>query len=136
MTRLFDGFVALEMVVLGILELSLCFLIFYIIFLPGDMALPAQGLLGLHPTTVRHAAIRTYGDTIHSFYAFRDYTGPFLPGYAEREIAGQGVGILRVDHMVGNVELGRMDHWAQWYSDVLGFSRYISFDDTVILSFT
>jgi len=79
--------------------------------------------------SVRHAAIRTYGDTIHSLYAFRDYTGPFLPGYAEREIAGQGVGILRVDHMVGNVELGRMDHWAQWYSDVLGFSRYISFDD-------
>ena len=79
--------------------------------------------------SVRHAAIKTYGDTIHSFYAFRDYTGPFLPGYAQREIAGQDVGILRIDHMVGNVELGRMDQWAQWYSDVLGFSRYISFDD-------
>lgn len=79
--------------------------------------------------SVRHAAIRTYGDTIHSFYAFRDYTGPFLPGYVEREIPGQHAGILRVDHMVGNVELGKMDHWAQWYSDVLGFSRYISFDD-------
>jgi 4-hydroxyphenylpyruvate dioxygenase len=34
--------------------------------------------------------------------------------------------------MVGNVELGKMDHWAKWYSDVLGFSRYISFDDTDI----
>jgi 4-hydroxyphenylpyruvate dioxygenase len=78
---------------------------------------------------VRHAAIRTYGDTIHSFYAFRDYTGPFLPGYVAREVAGEDVGILRIDHMVGNVELGRMDHWAQFYSDVLGFSRYISFDD-------
>lgn len=79
--------------------------------------------------SVRHAAIQTYGDTIHSFYSFRDYTGPFLPGYVQREVAGQDVGILRVDHMVGNVELGRMDHWARWYSDVLGFSRYISFDD-------
>jgi 4-hydroxyphenylpyruvate dioxygenase len=31
--------------------------------------------------------------------------------------------------MVGNVELGRMNEWADWYSRVLGFSRYISFDD-------
>jgi 4-hydroxyphenylpyruvate dioxygenase len=46
-----------------------------------------------------------------------------------RPVAGQNVGILRIDHMVGNVELGRMDHWAQWYSDVLGFARFISFDD-------
>jgi 4-hydroxyphenylpyruvate dioxygenase len=79
--------------------------------------------------SVRHAAIKTYGDTIHSFYGFGSYTGPFLPGYVSRPVAGQNVGILRIDHMVGNVELGRMDHWAQWYSDVLGFARFISFDD-------
>lgn len=79
--------------------------------------------------SVRHAAIHTYGDTIHSFYSFADYTGPFLPGFVAREVRGQDVGILRVDHMVGNVELGKMDYWARWYSDVLGFSRYISFDD-------
>ena len=57
MTRLFGGFVALEMIVLGILELSLCFLIFYVIFLPGDIAAPVQSLLGLHPATARHAAV-------------------------------------------------------------------------------
>ena len=79
--------------------------------------------------SVRHSAIRTYGDTIHSFYSFRDYTGPFLPGYVQREIAGESVGILRVDHMVGNVELGKMEYWADWYHRVLGFARYISFDD-------
>lgn len=78
---------------------------------------------------VRHAAIHTYGDTIHSFYSDIDYTGPFLPGYVSRPVPGEDVGLLRVDHMVGNVELGRMEHWAAWYSDVLGFSRYISFDD-------
>ena len=38
-------------------------------------------------------------------------------------------GILRVDHIVGNVELGKMDYWADWYSRVLGFKRFISFDD-------
>ncbi len=79
--------------------------------------------------SVRHAAIKTYGDTVHSFYAFRDYTGPFLPGYVPREVAGQDVGILRIDHLVGNVELGQMDVWAEWYSRVLGFARYVSFDD-------
>jgi 4-hydroxyphenylpyruvate dioxygenase len=78
---------------------------------------------------VRHAAIKTYGDTIHSFYSFVDYAGPFLPGFAPSEIPGEDAGILRVDHMVGNVELGKMNYWADWYSRVLGFERYISFDD-------
>jgi 4-hydroxyphenylpyruvate dioxygenase len=78
---------------------------------------------------VRHAAIHTYGDTLHSFISTVDYDGPFLPGFAARNLPGQEVGILRVDHIVGNVELGRMDEWAEWYSRVLGFSRYISFDD-------
>ena len=32
----------------------------------------------------------------------------------------QDVGILRVDHMVGNVELGKMDYWADWYSERAG----------------
>ena len=42
---------------------------------------------------------------------------------------GEEAGILRVDHIVGNVELGKMDDWADWYSRVLGFKRFISFDD-------
>jgi 4-hydroxyphenylpyruvate dioxygenase len=78
---------------------------------------------------VRHAAIRTYGDTLHSFISTVDYEGPFLPGFAARDLPGDEVGILRVDHIVGNVELGKMDEWADWYSRVLGFTRYISFDD-------
>jgi len=78
---------------------------------------------------VRHAAIHTYGDTLHSFYSTLDYRGPFLPGFVTRDVPGTDAGLLRVDHMVGNVELGQMEHWAQWYSDVLGFQRYISFDD-------
>ena len=79
--------------------------------------------------SIRQAAIRTYGDTIHSLISYKDYRGPFLPGYAAREAAGDPVGILRVDHIVGNVELGKMNEWAEWYSRVLGFHRFISFDD-------
>ena len=79
--------------------------------------------------TVRRAAIHTYGDTIHSFISYKDYNGPFLPGYEPAEVAGEPTGIVRVDHMVGNVELGKMNVWAEFYTNVMGFSRYITFDD-------
>jgi 4-hydroxyphenylpyruvate dioxygenase len=83
---------------------------------------------------VRHAAIHTYGDTIHSLYSYntnngRNYNGTFLPGFASQEVKGEDAGIVLVDHMVGNVELGKMEEWADFYSRVLGFYRYITFDD-------
>ena len=79
--------------------------------------------------TIRRAAIHTYGETIHTFLSFKDYKGPFLPGFASAEVTEADAGILRIDHIVGNVELGKMNEWADWYSNVLGFHRYISFDD-------
>jgi 4-hydroxyphenylpyruvate dioxygenase len=79
--------------------------------------------------SIRRAVIGTYGDTIHSLISFKDYTGPFLPGYVSAEAAGRDVGILRIDHIVGNVELGKMNFWAEYYERVFGFKRYISFDD-------
>ena len=96
--------------------------------------------------TVRHAAIQTYGDTIHSFYSYnsprtdseRDgaekysYVGTFLPGFIEQVVEGEPTGIMMVDHIVGNVELGRMNEWCDFYRDVLGFFRYITFDDNDI----
>jgi len=78
---------------------------------------------------IRRAAIHTYGDTIHSFISRRNYDGPFLPGYQASKIEGNDAGILRIDHVVGNVELGKMDEWAEFYHRVLGFDRYITFDD-------
>ncbi len=79
--------------------------------------------------TVRRAAVKTYGDTIHSFISYKDYKGPFLPGYEPAEVPGDAAGLLVVDHIVGNVELGKMNTWAEWYTNVMGFSRYITFDD-------
>jgi len=79
--------------------------------------------------TIRRAAIKTYGDTIHSFISYKDYSGSFLPGFATAEVPGEAVGIAVVDHMVGNVELGAMTTWCEFYSRVMGFSRYITFDD-------
>ena len=78
---------------------------------------------------VRHAAIRTYGDTIHSLISRRGYRGPFLPGYAAEHIPGDSVGVQHIDHLVGNVELGQMNRWAEYYAKIFGFHRFISFDD-------
>jgi 4-hydroxyphenylpyruvate dioxygenase len=78
---------------------------------------------------IRRAAIHTYGDTIHSFISYKDYSGSFLPGFQSAEIPGDDAGILQIDHVVGNVELGKMEEWADYYVRVFGFQRYISFDD-------
>ena len=79
--------------------------------------------------TVRRASVHTYGDTLHTFISYKDYDGPFLPGYQAAEIKCDDGGLLVVDHVVGNVELGKMSTWAEWYTNVMGFSRYITFDD-------
>lgn len=84
--------------------------------------------------SVRRAAVKTYGDTIHSFISYNttnghNYSGVFLPGFIEQNIAGQETGIVLVDHIVGNVELGKMNYWCDYYRDVMGFVRYITFDD-------
>jgi len=84
--------------------------------------------------SVRHASIATYGDTIHSFLSFNprggnNYEGVFLPGFVAQDVAGEPTGIMLVDHIVGNVELGKMNEWCDFYRDVMGFHRYITFDD-------
>ena len=114
--------------------------------------------------SVRHAAIATYGDTIHSFISYntgrnasvnehadangddvqppaivptsrdsdKTYNGVFLPGFVAQDVAGDPTGIMMVDHIVGNVELGKMNEWCDFYRDVMGFFRYITFDDNDI----
>ncbi len=78
---------------------------------------------------IRRAAVHTYGETIHSLISYKDYKGPFLPGFVNSKIPGDDCGILRIDHIVGNVEMGKMQHWADYYTNVFGFHRYITFDD-------
>jgi 4-hydroxyphenylpyruvate dioxygenase len=94
----------------------------------------AQAFLPPHDVSddfgkIRRAAIHTYGDTIHSFISYKNYTGAFLPGFVEQKVEGESVGIVLIDHIVGNVEFGKMEAWCDFYRDVLGFERYITFDD-------
>ncbi len=78
---------------------------------------------------VRHAVIHTYGDVVHSFISMKDYDGCFLPGFRHEEIAEAGFGFRLIDHIVGNVEEGKMDAWRDWYEKVLGWHQHLSFDD-------
>jgi 4-hydroxyphenylpyruvate dioxygenase len=76
------------------------------------------------------SAISIYGETIHTFVERRNYRGIFLPGFepASSDEAA-GAGLLYVDHMVGNVPLGEMQKWVDFYHDVMGFRQFQSFDD-------
>ena len=90
-------------------------------------------LRGAVRSSVSIASIKTYGDTIHRFVERGDYSGPFLPGYAPREIADAAdVGLLAIDHIVGNVELGRMEEWVKYYERVFGMTEMIHFTDEAI----
>ena len=75
------------------------------------------------------SAIHTYGEVIHVFVDRSDYNGPFAPGYQPLELLTQDAGLAAIDHMVGNVELGKMNHWVNFYHQVMGFRQLLSFDD-------
>jgi 4-hydroxyphenylpyruvate dioxygenase len=77
------------------------------------------------------AGIHTYGDTIHSLVERRNYRGLFLPGFqpVASRFNPSPIGLLHVDHCVGNVDLGAMNTWVKFYQDVMGFRNLISFDD-------
>ncbi|WP_189158167.1 4-hydroxyphenylpyruvate dioxygenase [Lentzea pudingi] len=83
--------------------------------------------------TVRLAAIATYGETRHTLVDRTKYDGPYLPGYVARTSTvkrpeGAPKRLFQaVDHCVGNVELGKMDYWVEWYNRVMGFVNMAEF---------
>ncbi|WP_082685066.1 4-hydroxyphenylpyruvate dioxygenase [Hymenobacter sedentarius] len=82
--------------------------------------------------SVTLAGIYTYGESIHTFVERTNYTGPFMPGFvAKKSLVPQGepVGLLHVDHCVGNVGWGEMNTWVKFYEDVMGFKLLLTFDD-------
>jgi 4-hydroxyphenylpyruvate dioxygenase len=84
---------------------------------------------------VQLSAIATYGETIHTFVNRADYAGPYLPGYVSVQSngrAGGGAGLLALDHVVGNVELGKMNEWVEFYERTMGFTNIIHFGDEQI----
>jgi 4-hydroxyphenylpyruvate dioxygenase len=80
---------------------------------------------------VKRAGIHTYGDTVHIFVERNAYNGVFLPYFKEWNpiYKPKEIGLKYIDHMVGNVELGKMNEWVNFYDDVMGFTQIVSFDD-------
>jgi 4-hydroxyphenylpyruvate dioxygenase len=103
----------------------------------------AHGAVGVTPPTkledeegvYEHATIRAYGDTTHSFVNRDRYRGVFAPGFKKLDpdryspSTFRPVGLRAIDHIVANVEEGKMDEWVRWYERVLGFTQLIHFDD-------
>lgn len=89
--------------------------------------------------TFRYSAIHAYGDTLIKFVDRSDYVGVFAPGYqpqpgfTERSENGRdrhtGYGLAHIDHIVGNVELGAMNRWVEFFAKTMGFSQLLHFDD-------
>lgn len=101
----------------------------------------AQGVM--EPTTFKDeqgtvtlSSIATYGETIHTFVQRQDYQGAFLPGYrpltTDVPRRARPAGLAGIDHVVGNVELGKMNEWVAFYERVMGFTQLIHFDDRAI----
>jgi 4-hydroxyphenylpyruvate dioxygenase len=94
----------------------------------------AVGLRGPRAFSDQHgeivsAVIGTYGETRHTLIDRSHYDGPFLPGFVERHLTGEpGPAVFDgIDHVVGNVELGRMDEWVGFYQRVMGFTKMAEF---------
>jgi 4-hydroxyphenylpyruvate dioxygenase len=99
----------------------------------------ARGLSEPHDLTDEHGKVRiadvaTYGETVHRFVDRSGYDGPFLPGYGASEISADrgGISFTGIDHVVGNVELGKMNEWVKYYEDVFGMTQIIHFTDEAI----
>ncbi|MGH8930845.1 MAG: hypothetical protein ACRDZO_09535 [Egibacteraceae bacterium] len=85
------------------------------------------------PGKIIVAAIEAYGDTVHSLVDASHWTGVFLSGF--RPLPDQVVTPVRletIDHVVANVEQGRMDDWVAFYASVMGFTQLVHYDDKTI----
>ncbi|MFW5653370.1 MAG: 4-hydroxyphenylpyruvate dioxygenase [Planctomycetota bacterium] len=87
---------------------------------------------------VTRSAIYTYGEVQHSFVDRSHYKGIFLPGFIPIDLPVNRIndngdcGLAFIDHVVGNVEDGKMNEWVKWYEDVMGFTMFKHFDDADI----
>ena len=81
--------------------------------------------------SVVFSGIHTYGETVHIFVERSAYNGVFLPGFKaiSDDFKPESIGLKYVGHIVGNVKLGEMNKWCDFYANVMGFTQLVSFDD-------
>lgn len=96
----------------------------------GARGVEEPSLLEDETGKVVRSAIATYGETRHSFVERSAYSGVYLPGFVARSplvAPPERPFFVEVDHIVGNVELGKMDEWVEFYHHVLGFTDLAEF---------
>ena len=101
----------------------------------GAVAVRAPETLSDEHGHVVLSTMGTYGDTVHTFVERGAYTGPFLPGFVAVENphwTPEPVGLRFVDHCVGNVHLGDMNRFVDYYSETMGFRNLLHFTDEAI----
>jgi len=103
----------------------------------------SRGAVSVQPPTLledetgmyEFATIKAYGDTTHTFINRDRYHGVFAPGYKPLDPdrysprTFTSIGLKAIDHIVGNVEEGKMDEWVRFYEKVMGFTQLVHFDD-------
>lgn len=80
----------------------------------------------------KSAAVKTYGEVIHSFIDGSEYSGIWKPGFIEYNpdpVPSNEVDLLLVDHIVGNVEDNKMDEWVNFYEKSFNFKPFIEFTE-------
>ena len=81
-------------------------------------------------------SIKTYGDTVHSFIEDMEYSGCWAPNFvkikSDRYFLTEHNSLVKIDHIVGNVEEGKMDEWKSFYENIFGFTNFVRFDDSDI----
>jgi len=96
--------------------------------------------------SVTVASIKAYGRMIHTFVSrsgeYRHENmregGMFMPNFKKHHSPlndyneKHPCGLMFTDHLVGNVEEGKMNEWVKWYEDVMGFKMFKHFDDADI----
>ena len=80
----------------------------------------------------KHSAIKAYGDTIHSLVENPDLVWPPPNFRLRNDSIAVPIGLESIDHVVANVELGKMDEWVEYYERVFGFVLLRHFDDEAI----
>ncbi len=118
-----------------------------------NQAIANGGICAQKPRTIEDdkgsvtvASIKAYGRMIHTFVSRTgEYRheglrtgGMFMPNFKKHHSPlndyneKHPCGLMFTDHLVGNVEEGKMNEWVKWYEQVLGFKMFKHFDDADI----
>lgn len=83
------------------------------------------------------AALKMYGDTVHTFIERKHYGGFFMPQFESKKLGKcTSTGILAIDHITANVDRGKLDYWMDYYHNIFEFEEYLSFDENDVFTDT